>query len=63
MPLGGLHAGNIAGYLEQPFTLALGGSWIAPRKAIRANDWAAITANAAAARKIVDAVRGGGLWV
>lgn len=60
MPLGGLKATNIETYLKEPFTLALGGSWIATRDLIRAAAWDQITNNAAEARQIVDRVRGGG---
>jgi 2-dehydro-3-deoxyphosphogluconate aldolase/(4S)-4-hydroxy-2-oxoglutarate aldolase len=46
VPLGGIHAGNLRAYLEDPRILAVGGSWIASRKLITAEDWATITANA-----------------
>lgn len=57
IPLGGLNAGNMAGYLERPEVLALGGSWIAPKALIDAEDWSAIAANAKEAVRIVREVR------
>jgi 2-dehydro-3-deoxyphosphogluconate aldolase/(4S)-4-hydroxy-2-oxoglutarate aldolase len=59
MPLGGLKAASIDAYLKEPFTLALGGSWIATRDMIRAAAWDQITSNAADARQAVDRIRGG----
>jgi 2-dehydro-3-deoxyphosphogluconate aldolase/(4S)-4-hydroxy-2-oxoglutarate aldolase len=58
IPLGGLNAANMASYLERPEVLALGGSWIAPKTLIDAEDWSAIAANAREAVKIVKEVRG-----
>lgn len=43
IPLGGIHAGNMASYLADPLVAALGGSWLAPREAIQACDWEKIT--------------------
>jgi len=57
LPLGGLTLENIGPYVESPHLLALGGSWIANRELIRNRDWAAITANARAAREKIDALR------
>ena len=56
VPLGGINAGNLRDYLEDPRILAVGGSWIATRKLIAAEDWATITANAREARAIVQQV-------
>ena len=56
VPLGGINAGILRDYLEDPRILAVGGSWIATRKLIAAEDWATITANARAARAIVQQV-------
>jgi 2-dehydro-3-deoxyphosphogluconate aldolase/(4S)-4-hydroxy-2-oxoglutarate aldolase len=56
VPLGGINAGNLRAYLEEPRILAVGGSWIATRKLIAAEDWATITANAREARAIVQQV-------
>ena len=56
VPLGGINAGILRDYLEDPRILAVGGSWIATRKLIAAEDWATITANAREARAIVQQV-------
>ena len=53
IPLGGLTAANGGSYLDDPLIAAIGGSWIAPRDAIRARDWTTIEANARAARAIL----------
>ncbi len=55
IPLGGLTEANVPSYLMDPLIAAIGGSWIAPREAIKANDWAKISANARAARALVSA--------
>lgn len=44
MPTGGVNAANLADFLEVPAVLACGGSWLTPKKAIAAGDFAAITA-------------------
>ncbi len=49
IPLGGLTAANAGIYLNDPLIAAIGGSWIAPREAIKTNDWATIASNARAA--------------
>ncbi len=54
MPLGGLTADNAATYLHDPLVAAIGGSWIAPREAVRAGDWATIRSNARSARGLVE---------
>jgi 2-dehydro-3-deoxyphosphogluconate aldolase / (4S)-4-hydroxy-2-oxoglutarate aldolase len=46
VPLGGLIEANAGAYLKAPLISSIGGSWIAPREAIKAKDWAKITANA-----------------
>jgi 2-dehydro-3-deoxyphosphogluconate aldolase / (4S)-4-hydroxy-2-oxoglutarate aldolase len=48
-PTGGIDERNVAGYLELPNVLCVGGSWIAPAELIRAGKWDAITARAAEA--------------
>ena len=53
IPLGGLTAANAGSYLNDPLIAAIGGSWIAPREAIKARDWHAIKSNARAARQLV----------
>ncbi len=58
IPLGGLDQNNLASYLSEPSVAAVGGSWIAKRETIKANDWAAITAAAAKATETVKSIRG-----
>jgi 2-dehydro-3-deoxyphosphogluconate aldolase/(4S)-4-hydroxy-2-oxoglutarate aldolase len=60
IPLGGLTAENMRSYLGDPIVPAIGGSWIASRKVIQAEDWDMITKNAEEARGIVDQLRSGG---
>lgn len=45
-PTGGIHAGNYRDYLALPNVACVGGSWILPRAALTAKDWAAVTAAA-----------------
>ncbi len=44
VPTGGINASNMNDFLSCPNVLAVGGSWIAPKKLIEARDWAGITA-------------------
>jgi 2-dehydro-3-deoxyphosphogluconate aldolase/(4S)-4-hydroxy-2-oxoglutarate aldolase len=53
IPLGGLTAANADSYLSDPLIAAIGGSWLAPRKAIMARDWTTIEAEAHVARHLV----------
>ncbi|MDB5460863.1 MAG: 4-hydroxy-2-oxoglutarate aldolase/2-deydro-3-deoxyphosphogluconate aldolase [Caulobacteraceae bacterium] len=48
-PTGGIDAGNAADFLALSNVLCVGGSWVAPAKAVEAGDWAAIEALARAA--------------
>ena len=57
LPLGGLNEKNMAAYLAEPAVAALGGSWLAPREMIQKREWAAISARAAEAVKIVRGLR------
>ncbi|MFZ5828712.1 MAG: bifunctional 4-hydroxy-2-oxoglutarate aldolase/2-dehydro-3-deoxy-phosphogluconate aldolase [Planctomycetota bacterium] len=57
IPLGGLNAENMRTYLADKLTLAIGGSWLAPRDVIGRQDWGTIEKNAREARAAVDAVR------
>jgi 2-dehydro-3-deoxyphosphogluconate aldolase/(4S)-4-hydroxy-2-oxoglutarate aldolase len=53
-PTGGIDAANAPAFLALPNVLCVGGSWVAPAKAIDAGDWAAIEAlakDAAALKK------------
>ncbi|QDV25643.1 bifunctional 4-hydroxy-2-oxoglutarate aldolase/2-dehydro-3-deoxy-phosphogluconate aldolase [Aureliella helgolandensis] len=55
IPLGGLNFENFISYLSLPFVPAVGGSWIAPRKAIQDEQWEVITSNATESRRLIDA--------
>ncbi len=57
MPTGGISAANAGSYLALDQVLAVGGSWMVPRSAVAAHDWASITAAAAAARELTREVR------
>jgi 2-dehydro-3-deoxyphosphogluconate aldolase/(4S)-4-hydroxy-2-oxoglutarate aldolase len=57
VPLGGLNLGNMADYLADPDVLAIGGSWLASAALIRDQAWDTITANAVAARRVVESAR------
>ncbi len=57
IPLGGINADNMAGYLFDAAVPAIGGSWIAPRKLIRSENWSAVIDNATDARRIVKELR------
>jgi 2-dehydro-3-deoxyphosphogluconate aldolase / (4S)-4-hydroxy-2-oxoglutarate aldolase len=48
-PTGGISGDNAASYLALPNVIAVGGSWVAPRQAIAAGDFKAITTRAKAA--------------
>ena len=58
MPTGGVTTDLLPEYLAVSAVVAVGGTWIASTAAIREGDWAGITARAAAARAIVDRLRG-----
>ena len=48
-PTGGIDLNNAPDFLVLPNVLCVGGSWVAPAKAVAAGDWAAIEALAAGA--------------
>jgi len=58
IPLGGITAANLKAWLSDPDVLAVGGSWLARRDLIEAGAWDQITALAAEATAIAQAVRG-----
>ena len=58
IPLGGLTLENLSSYLECPFVLAVGGSWLAPRKLIQDKAWDEISRNAEKAAEVVRKTRG-----
>lgn len=43
-PTGGVSMKNVGDYLGLPNTLCVGGSWVAPKDLVQAQDWAGITA-------------------
>jgi 2-dehydro-3-deoxyphosphogluconate aldolase / (4S)-4-hydroxy-2-oxoglutarate aldolase len=51
-PTGGIDAAKAPAYLALKNVAAVGGSWVAPAKAVAAGDWAAITALAKDAAKL-----------
>lgn len=57
MPTGGIKEAQLADYLAVPTVAAVGGSWLATGAQIDAGDWAAITAQSAAAMAIVNKAR------
>ena len=52
MPTGGVKPTNVADYIAVPEIICCGGTWIAPKDAVAANDWAKIEALAADAAAI-----------
>jgi 2-dehydro-3-deoxyphosphogluconate aldolase/(4S)-4-hydroxy-2-oxoglutarate aldolase len=58
IPLGGLSPHNMPSYLESPLIAAVGGSWLAKRDVIKANDWKTIKNNALKASEAVSKIRG-----
>ena len=50
IPLGGITASKINEYSQEPFILALGGSWISDKEIIKTKDWQQITENALLAK-------------
>jgi len=57
MPTGGIDETSLPDYLKMPSVLAVGGTWIAPRTAIAAGDFDAVTRNARRALAIVGETR------
>ena len=53
MPTGGVNLSNVADYLSVPEIVCCGGTWIVPKDALAANDWAAIEKLAAEAAEVV----------
>ena len=49
MPTGGVKPENVADYLAIPEVACCGGTWIVPKEALAAGDWAAIEKLAAEA--------------
>lgn len=57
MPTGGVNPTNVADYLAVPEIVCCGGTWIAPRAAVEAGDWAGIESLAADAARLVKDIR------
>ncbi|MDJ1157042.1 bifunctional 4-hydroxy-2-oxoglutarate aldolase/2-dehydro-3-deoxy-phosphogluconate aldolase [Chelatococcus sp. SYSU_G07232] len=57
-PTGGVTSANLGDYLSVPSVMCVGGTWLAPAKAVTDRDWAVIRDEARTARLAVDAVRG-----
>ena len=57
IPLGGVSIDNLAAYLESPDILAVGGSWLAPRKLIQEKAWDEISRNCEKASEIANKLR------
>ncbi len=55
MPTGGVNLSNVSDYLAVPEIVCCGGTWIAPKDAIAANDWTRIETLAADAAKLAKA--------
>ncbi|MFY0613123.1 MAG: bifunctional 4-hydroxy-2-oxoglutarate aldolase/2-dehydro-3-deoxy-phosphogluconate aldolase [Hyphomicrobiaceae bacterium] len=51
-PTGGIHAGNAMDYLSLDNVVCVGGSWVAPKQLVDADDWAAIGQLAEAAAEL-----------
>ena len=58
MPTGGVNLSNVADYLSVPEIVCCGGTWIVPKDALAAGDWAAIERLAADAAALVRKIRG-----
>lgn len=56
-PTGGVSAENLSDFLALENVFAVGGSWLAPKALVEAQDWAEITKRAKAARVVMDLVR------
>jgi 2-dehydro-3-deoxyphosphogluconate aldolase/(4S)-4-hydroxy-2-oxoglutarate aldolase len=59
IPTGGINIGNLKDYLSLPQVLVCGGTWIAKKDVIAAEDWDQIEKNAAEVVKLVAGIRGG----
>lgn len=57
IPLGGIRDSHITSYLEHPYVLALGGSWIAPRVLVDSGEWQEIERRARGAVEIAAQAR------
>lgn len=60
MPTGGITPETLPEWLAQPEVGAVGGSWLAPRRAVAEGDWETVAAIAREARAIVERARPAG---
>jgi 2-dehydro-3-deoxyphosphogluconate aldolase/(4S)-4-hydroxy-2-oxoglutarate aldolase len=58
MPTGGVKLSNVADYLAVKEIICCGGTWIAPKDAIAAGDWATIEKLASDAAALAKQIRG-----
>jgi 2-dehydro-3-deoxyphosphogluconate aldolase/(4S)-4-hydroxy-2-oxoglutarate aldolase len=58
VPTGGITGANVAAYLRHRAVLAVGGSWMAPRRLIASGDWRQVGQLAAAAAELAADSRG-----
>ena len=58
MPTGGVKPENVADYLSVPEVVCCGGTWLVPKDALAASDWARIEGLAAEAAALVRRFRG-----
>ncbi|MCK0127679.1 bifunctional 4-hydroxy-2-oxoglutarate aldolase/2-dehydro-3-deoxy-phosphogluconate aldolase [Erythrobacter sp. F6033] len=58
MPTGGVSAANLPEFLALPHVMACGGSWLTPKDAVEAGDFAEVTRLAAEAVTIAQSARG-----
>ena len=56
-PTGGVSKDNLADYISLPIVAFVGGTWIVPKDAVKAQDWKAIAAIAKEAVNIVNNIR------
>lgn len=57
IPLGGCNIENAASYLNSPLITAIGGTWVAKRPLIQAENWDQITQNAQEIRNLIQSLR------
>ena len=58
MPTGGVKLSNVADYLSVPEIICCGGTWIAPKDAIKNDDWATIEKLASEAAALAREIKG-----
>lgn len=57
IPLGGCNMENAPSYLQSDLITAIGGTWVAKRNLIQAEDWDKITTNALEIRNLITKIR------